>query len=721
MPQQPAFGVENNFSGGLITTATGLNFPPNACTETYNCEFDWDGAVTRRLGFDFETSFEVKDINRNTQSVTSYLWKNVAGNGDITLAVLQVGLSVYFYKIITDNSYSSGQITSHITLSPVSGSVSPEVQEAQFSDGNGYLFITHPSVNPVRVSYDSVTETITGTSLNLQIRDFEGALADPYAIDFRPTSSLAGSNSDHLYNLYNQGWTTANLTAWDTAQTTMPSNADVMWQFVDSSNNFDASNASIARITAGNTPAPKGHFILTVWNQDRGTASGLGAGIPASTTSGSQRPSTSCFFAGRIFYAGINYSSFNSNIYFTQIVERVDQYEKCYQLNDPTSKDLFDLLPSDGGVISIPEAGTIKKLMTVPGGLAVFAENGVWFITGSTGIGFAANDYTVQKLSNIPTLTASSFVNVSGYPSWWNSEGIYILTPGGQPVAAQGNAALSQGGLPTVQSLTDNKIWSFFKGIPLESKKHAKGIYHYQDRHIRWIYRSESTTDITTQYEYDRVLNFNVITGAFYPWTITDSNVKVNAIIISDTVSGNVAINDVVDGANFVIDASGNQVITFSSTAENQTPFDKYIVSYPDTGSHKFTFASKTNSSYIDWFTFDLEENSYESYLITGYRIRGGAIKKFQDNWVRIFSEGDVQDSAYYFQGIWDYATTGSGTGRWSVRQLVDHPVSDYSTLSKRIKVRGHGLALQFKLTSFPQKPFTIVGWANLSTVNNLP
>jgi hypothetical protein len=721
MAQQPSFNVENNFSGGLITTATGLNFPPNACTETYNCEFDWDGAVTRRLGFDFETGYETKDIQRSAQAITSYLWKNVAGNGDISLAVLQVGLTVYFYKIVLDQSYSSGAVVSNITLTPVSGAVDPEVKEAQFSDGNGYLFITHPSVNPIRVSYNSTTEVVTGTSLSLKLRDFEGAVADPNAVDNRPTETFPGGNSDHKYNLFNQGWTSTNLTAWDTAQTTMPSNADVMWQFVDSSNNFDASTASINRITAGNTPAPKGHFILTIWNQDRGTASGIGVGTPTSTTSGSERPSTSSFFAGRVFYAGINYSKFNSNIYFTQIIERDDQYEKCYQLNDPTSRDLFDLLPSDGGVIVIPEAGTIKKLMAVPGGLAVFAENGVWFVTGSTGIGFAANDYTVQKLSNIPTLTASSFVNVSGYPSWWNSEGIYILTPGGQPVAAQGNAVLSQGGLPAVQSLTDSKIWSFFKEVPLESKKYAKGIYHYQDRHIRWIYKSESTTDVTTQYEYDRVLNFNVITGAFYPWSITDSDVKVNALIISDTVSGNVSVDDVVDGANLVVDASSNQVITFSSTAENQTPFDKYIVSYPSAGSYKFTFASKTSSSYIDWFTYDLEERSYDSYLITGYRIRGGTIRKSQDNWTRIFSEMDTQDAAYYFQGIWDYATTGSGTGRWSSRQLVEHPLADYSTVSKRLKLRGHGLALQFKISSFPQKPFRIVGWATLSTTNNLP
>lgn len=708
MPRQAAVSVENHFTGGLITDSTGLSFPENSCTEVYDCELIFDGSIKRRLGFDFEDNYTTKTINRNGCAVVNYLWRNVAGNGDVTLLVVQVGATIYFYKTSISGSFSPGAVASTVTLTPVSGAPATDGVEAQFTEGNGLLIITHPYCEPIRVSYDTVTDTATATNITIKIRDFEGAVADPYAVDERPTSTLAALNVNHIYNLLNQGWTAANLTAWDTAQTTMPSNADVQWLFRDATNNFDASAAAIARVMIGNTAAPKGHYIMSLSNQDRATISGQ-VGV-AATTTGSQRPSTSVFFAGRIFYSGVNYVGFNSSIFFTQIIERVDQYGNCYQTNDPTAENLFDLLPSDGGVIVIPECGTIYKLMTVPGGLCVFAANGVWFITGSAGIGFIANDYTVQKISNITTLTAASFVNVAGWPSWWNGEGIYII------------AAQSNQNLPSVKCISDGKIRGFYRDtIPIASKRFARGFYHDLDGHIRWLFKSESTVQLNEIYEYDRVLNFNIQTGAFYPWRITDSNVKVHAIITSDLISSVVKSDNVIaNAADQVIDGSSNNVIAFTDAGVEDSPFDKYLVSYADGGTYKFTFSDKTNANYLDWFKYDNTGVDFTSYFITGYKIRGQAIKKFQDNWIRVFSNV-LDEVAYYVQGVWDFATTGSGTGKWSTKQYVAKATPGFSVLTNRLKVRGHGLSLQIRVESVPGKPFEIIGWSCVDSGNAVP
>jgi hypothetical protein len=182
MPQQVQFSVENNFANGHITDFTGLNFPENALFDTQNCEINYDGSVNRRLGFDFETGYSTKTINRTNNVVNSYLWRNVSGNGDVSLLVMQVGPTIYFYRTEGD-AFSTGAVSTTVTLTPVSGAPTPETVEAQFSDGNGLLFITHPYCEPMRVSYNTSTDTATATSITLKIRDFEGDTVDANAVD----------------------------------------------------------------------------------------------------------------------------------------------------------------------------------------------------------------------------------------------------------------------------------------------------------------------------------------------------------------------------------------------------------------------------------------------------------------------------------------------------------------------------------------------------------
>lgn len=707
MANQASFSIENSFIKGLVTEATGFNFPEQAVTDTDNCVFDIDGSVYRRTAIDLEDNYVVRNFDLSNRVFKPYLWQNVGGNGNLTLIAVQIGDTVYLWKAFGSGQWSTGYTGTGVTLTPVSGAPSPNSVEAQFTDGNGYLLIVHPYCDPIRVAYDIDANVPTPTNINIQVRDFEGAINDPYAIDFRPTSTLGALDKYHHYNLLNQGWNDTNLTTWDTAQTTMPSNVDVMWRFVDSSNNFSATSAIIASVVQGNTPAPNGHFISSLANFDRSGISGI-AGLVSSGT-GFQRPSVVTFFAGRVFYSGINALGYNSNIYFTQTIENINEYGTCYQQNDPTAADLFDILPTDGGVLSIPEAGTIYKLQTVPGGLAIFAANGVWFLTGSTGLGFTATDYALLKIADIPTISDTSFVNINGYPAWWNAEGIYTLT------------ATDSSTMPTIKSLTWDTFKSFYDDIPVNSKRFARGFFDKTEGIVRWLYRSSSTTDLNATYEYDRVLNFNIRTNAFYPWTISGSSVKVHGILSTELITRPISTLNVVDNSsNNVIDLSSNQVITFAESGSEDQQFDKYIVSWFDGVNYNFTFGNRTNDSYRDWLKFDNFGTNYESYFITGYKLRGQALRKFQNNWIDIISRLDTPVS-YKFQGIWDYANTGSGTGRWSVNQFVNHTDMNYSNSFRRLKVRGHGKALQFKVTSIENEPFDIIGWSTAQTINGVP
>lgn len=711
MPLSAASSVENTFVKGLITEASGLNFPENACTDTDNCIFNYDGTVQRRAAIDLEFGAANKNINRTAGVVATYVWRNVAGDGDTNILVAQIGATLYFWRLLTSGSLSSGAVATTVSLNTylAAGAANPETVEAQFASGNGYLFVTHPLCNAIYISYNTATDVATATAIDIQIRDLEGDVADPQSqIDTsRLTSTLAALDVHHYYNLLNQGWTNSNLTTWDTNRADMPNNIDVMWTFKNSSETFDTT--LVDKIVRGNTPAPRGHYIFSLFNQNRDTVSGL-TGTTNGTTS-FQRMSTCAFFAGRVFYAGLNYLKYNSKVFFSQIIERDGQFGFCYQKNDPTSESLFDLNPDDGGFISIPEAGTIIKLITITGGLLIFAQQGVWFVSGSTGLGFAANDYQVTKIASVQTLSNNSFVDLGGYPAWWTGDGIYVVGP-------------PMGGsiTPSVKPVTFTTIKSFYDSIPLSCKLQARGSFNFTSGVVQWVYRSTETNVLEQKYEFDRILNFNVFTGAFYTWSVSPSSTKLNSIFVFPADSGSLSIFNIIDGlSENVIDAAGDQVVSYASTALVQAPSFKYFVSTPDgAGSYNITFADTSSGQFRDWYSVDSIGVDYTSFFTTGYKIHGQDLRKFQPTWVNFTSKTGTVATQYYVQSLWDYAISGT-TGRWSSRQIVTHTDLNYSYGIRRIKMRGHGKVLQFKVSSVTGQPFYISGWSTYETGNTLP
>lgn len=725
MARSAAQVVENNFVKGLVTEATGLNYPENSCIETWDCQFDFFGRVLRRQGFDFEFGYSNVAISKAACAINVYLWKNVTGDGLISFVVTQVGSTLYFYNAIDVAQLSGGLISSTINLATFSpsGATAPNFNDCQFADGLSKLYVFHPFLENFYVTYDPIANTVTATQYELMMRDFEGQLVlDPYAIDFRPPVTISTVDKHHLYNLYNQGWinadgTTPALTSWQNGQSAdsahgivasggmgnLPSNCDVWWLFKNGYDVFDhyqAVQTGLMGVSRGNTLAPNGHYLLNVYNLDRGTASGL-TGL-TNTTSGTARTSTGAFFAGRVFYSGINAAGYTSKIYFTQIIERDDQLGNCYQQCDPTNQDLFDLLPADGGVISIPEAGTIYKLFPSTNGLLVFAYRGVWLITGSVGTGFTATDFTVSKLSSIRTVSSTSFVDVNGVPMWWNTDGIFTCQGGNLQAS------------PQVQSMSISTIQTFFNDIPNASKLTAKGYFNPLEQTVQWLFTTIEPSIIDDQYTFNSVLNYNVLTGAFYPWTIAPGDPSIHALVVVDGLGGTAVESLIVDNTGTqVVDNLGNSVDAYSLTNTSILPKTKFLTSFPISGVNNFTWSENISATYTDWATYGTNEN-YTSYFITGYKIHGQAEMKFQPMYVYVYHEGLGQA---YIQGIWDFATS-SDTGRYSSKQLLTYDDPNYSNNHKRVKIRGQGLTLQYYIHSLPGQPFTMIGWSTFESGN---
>ena len=728
--------VENNFSKGLITEATGLTFPENACTETFDCIFKKTGEVTRRKGLEYESSYSLFTLTaaRSNSAVSTYYWPAAGGDGQSNFTVVQVGRYIYFYG--SDVALSANKHTTSIDLDTfdVAGSTNPFSYRCQFASGLGYLFVTGRHINPFYVTYTPSTDTISaGTQISLKVRDFDGDPLDTLEVNERPTSAATGSLSTaivaHLYNLWNQGWaddvdldsagSNNPIQDWDTAFTTLPSNGDRWWQFKDANEQFNTD--WVDRFGRPSTAVPKGHFLFDAFNVDRNAVTNAaGNDLDAEMSlSGSSvvandvltidtttyRPTALAFFANRVFYAGVNDGEFNSKIYFSQILTDVGNAGKCHMNNDPTNETESDLLPTDGGVVDIPDIGNVVSLFATKGSLVVFATNGIWSIGGSEGIGFTATDFYVEKLSSLSNSDNKSFIDLSGIPAWINAEGVWVL----KPDETLGNVGVS--------SLSRDTIQSFFDEIPEESIKYITGVYNPVERIAYWLYRSTASTVTDSQYEYDRALCLNTVTGAFYPWKLnTDDDIKALGVVVNSGFSESTATLTVVEGADTVVDSGATAVTAEASTQVAVAGTMKLLV---ENSSDQITFADEWDTDYLDWTTALATGKPYESYGISGYKVRGDAIRGQGTTYLQVHSRVET-NSSFYVQGIWGYATSAA-TNRWSTPQQGYKAGTNYGYTSRRLKIRGYGLSLQFKFYSTTSKPFNLVGWSSMDTAADAP
>ncbi len=641
MPRQIGVSVENSFTKALITEATGLNFPENACTETFDCVFDKTGEVSRRLGIQLEDGLEQNAIESLADSaLTEFLWKSVSLSGERTFFVMQRGSIISFWAIDDEGLIAPNLHEFYYNLNIGKQTSSPSVADvhASFAAGNGSLYIAHPYCTPVRIEYDEDTDTFEWNYINLQIRDVAGISnspandGDPFSTEtisssLRPTT-LSGNI---LYNLLNQGWdavpnfrlnkhvygaNTPLLKVWRKGVFNFPNNAGGafnVWQAKHALGRNDwPSEADIWSVykrpitpildedgnptdpnvpdegfaldatddeNLGSSPAPKGFYLYDAFNVDRWATlqgsqtlylfpeafNGLTPVQPE--TSGYARPSQIAFYAGRVWYAGVDAKRYNTRIYFSWIVENNLHAEKCYQRNDPTAADgpSTDLLPSDGGVVVIPDMARVIKLVPYGNSLLVFATNGIWQIAGSAqGAGFNATDYGVVKIASVGAISFLNFVDADGTPLWWNSDGIYSLRP-------------TDSGMAQAVSLTNTTIQRFYDDIPVASRRFAKGVFNLGTKTIQWLYRSTAPTTVAERYHYDRILNLDLNTGSMYPWTISDSCLYVAGITVLNGYGGaatQVAVTD-----DDVIVTEGGETVTVAETVlADITPRFKYVV-----------------------------------------------------------------------------------------------------------------------------------------------
>ena len=723
----PKASVQDSFTfvGGLNTEGGFFITPDNSWKEGVNIVPNVDGSIVRRNGLDYENLYQLHAAGitadqKNLWAFTVGNWSTVAGNGNTNFFVVQVGYILYFYESLS-GSVSSSKKSFSIDLRTykASGSTAVDgVDIASFASTYGRLIVTTSSTNPILVEYDSTADTISVSTITINIRDFEG-FESPFAVDAEKTEAewtTANFLTKAKYNLYNQGWTDTLIGTYKTANSSkLPSNTKTWVSGKNTSDDFDAS--LLNKQDFGSSPAPRGRFILNAFYQDR-------SGIITSTT---VRPKVCAFFAGRAWYAGMGSAKELGTVYFSQVLDVINNVGKCYQQNDPTSEVISDLQDNDGGVIQIPEAGEIVGLQPLGRGITVLASNGVWFISGID-TGFTASNYSVTRVSNVGCNAAKSIVPVEDSLLYWSNTGVYALSPG------QSAAEF------TAQNVSDKNIKTFYQDIPTLNKLYAEGSYNVSNKLVYWLYSKTDVTDSSSgKYNKTSVLALDLKLNAWY-WFDFDTTLGVTPVSLEVTKETTQSSLDytILAGSSTVMQST-NSVVASIPVVNGTVQQFKFLTLHPVTSNnYSITFSDfentrNTTTKFNDWYSYNTAGVENDAYVLTGYNMAGsGPARAKTGQYLTVFmrrtetsfdsSANPVNPSGCLMQTRWDF-TDNSYAGKWQdevqvYRQLRPYFASPSTTFDDgyplvitRNKLRGRGKAVQMKFTSETGKDMQLVGW----------
>lgn len=708
MPQSLGQKAVNNFVRGLITEAGELTFPEGASVDESNCELRRDGSRRRRLGLALESNYVLSSFTvSDSEIVHTGEWLNVGGNADLEFLVVQKGSNLYFYNKST-LPYSSQGYTDYVDLTTheYSGSAGAETAKCQFASINGNLIVSSEAIDTIYVTFDSTNSgnEFSSVAISFQVRDFD------WQGDTDDYKTAGSTNAARTYDTKNAGWVgtkgEAARSTWSTANSgNYPPLTHPWYAGKDSSNDFDASEWD--KVFAGNTLTSNGHYLVDFFSKVR---SGL------STETIGTRFKSVASFGGRVFYSGIADASHAGHVLFSKVVESVNDLGICHQVNDPTAEYLSDLLASDGGVLVIPDAVNIQLLYPYQSALFVFAENGVWQITGVDGV-FSAAQYGINRVSKVGLLNPQTFVAAEGTPFWWSRFGIHTLTT--DSVSGQGQE----------QNISLTTIQSFWDRIDTSVKAKVTSVYDSINKKIYWSYPNNNEG---IEAKLNNFLILDLALQAFIPWSVPDQSSSTDCIVGLSFYSGFGAAELELDvtsnsGADDVVTSAGDDVVS-TQVSSFATGDPALVLVVREGSSNKITMASFNSTSFLDW-----GDTNYSSFAVTGYDFVGDLMTKKNAPYIAVYSrlteEGftgnatdgyeSIRPSSLLVSAAWDFADTFSSTQqayRLKYPVVVDPDnLSNFAypedIIATRLKIRGHGRSMRIKYESEQGKDFILLGW----------
>lgn len=271
MPQQAANKEFNTFVKGIITEASPLTFPENASIDEQNFVLNRDGSRQRRLGIDYESESSLIDSGLDASDfkdigISTHLWQNINEDPTLSFYIVQISKDLYFFDALRSPSSNFPKNGGNIITLPGDGNLKWQ----STSLGGRVVFVTGDN-DIFTLEYDEGTDTISFVRSGLLTRDVWG-IDDGLFTDERPRTL----SDTHRYNLLNQGWggddpdsivTHYDQFKIDSGTDRFPSNSDLVHLGKNATEDQKFFPELVARSFFGNTPSPKGHHILNVFDR----------------------------------------------------------------------------------------------------------------------------------------------------------------------------------------------------------------------------------------------------------------------------------------------------------------------------------------------------------------------------------------------------------------------------------------------------------------------
>jgi hypothetical protein len=372
-------------------------------------------------------------------------------------------------------------------------------------------------------------------------------------------------------------------------------------------------------------------------------------------------------------------SAVDSTVYFSQVLVTAKDAGICYQLNDPISEDLPDVLDTDGGYILLDDAINIQSIVPFRSGVAVFADNGVWYIYNPDG-GFKATSFNVTKVTERGLDSKRSVVEAEGNLFYLSGSGI---------IRIYADEFDNLRGEDITELNVRGYVVEFFIG------KGSQGEYNESDKQIIWWNPDDDS----------RGLILDLTVNAFYPQQNAGDAKIAKLFTIQDSVYYPYwTVGGTPTTTTYSIAQPTNE--SFQDFGED---INAYLISGWETLGK---FANKKSVTQAKVF-FNKTETTITGYN-DGYLFDKPSSCLFQSRW-------DFDNSNAYSKWVGVVDGTGSGYAMQLYNPLQRGFVADAypydfdtgeSVITKKFNIRGNGDAVQFLFKAEPEKDMQLLGYS---------